>query len=179
MATVSLSGGGAACTFAPAGNGPLQSAFFIPVSGHAKSPPAGSAPGAVTFPHGLLDFVLLNCTPGSTINFTVTYPAALPGAAQYWKYGPTPGNATPHWYVLPATIIGNVATFSIVDGGLGDDDLAANGTVVDQGGPAGLVAGIVQVPTLSEYVLWLLASLMLLGAMRRYRSIPMADRESP
>jgi hypothetical protein len=168
-ATVSFSGGGAACAFAPAGNGPLQSAFFIPVSGHPKSPPSGSAPGAVAFPHGLLDFVLLSCTPGSTITFTVVYPAALPAGAQYWKYGPTPGNATPHWYVLPATIIGNSATFSIVDGGLGDDDLAANGTVVDQGGPGGPGpgAGIENVPTLSEWALVLLASLMLLGAMRR------------
>jgi hypothetical protein len=168
-ATVSFSGGGAACTFAPAGNGPLQSAFFIPVSGHPKSPPPGSAPSAIAFAHGLLDFVLLNCTPGSTINFTVTYPAPLPAAVQYWKYGPTPGNAIPHWYVLPATIIGNSATFSIVDGGLGDDDLAANGTVVDQGGPGGpgAGAGIEQVPTLSEWALVLLASLMLIGAMRR------------
>jgi YVTN family beta-propeller protein len=167
-ATVSFSGGGAACTFAPAGNGPLQSAFFIPVSGHPKSPPAGTAPGAVAFPHGLLDFVLLNCTPGATVSFTVTYPAALPAAVQYWKYGPTPASATPHWYVLPATITGNSVTFSIVDGGLGDDDLAANGTVVDQGGPGAPGAGgeIRQVPTLSEWALVLLASLMLLGAAR-------------
>lgn len=51
------------------------------------------------------------------------------------KYGPTAGNPTPHWYQLPATIAGDTVTFSITDGGLGDDDLTANGTIVDQGGP--------------------------------------------
>jgi hypothetical protein len=40
------------------------------------------------------------------------------------------------WYVLPATIAGNTATVSITDGGLGDDDLAVNGAIVDPGGPA-------------------------------------------
>ena len=43
-ATISFVGGGLTCQFAPQGNGPLQSAFFIPVTGHPKSPPAGTAP---------------------------------------------------------------------------------------------------------------------------------------
>ena len=29
----------------------------------------------------------------------------------------------------------NVITITLVDGGLGDDDLVANGVIVDQGGP--------------------------------------------
>jgi hypothetical protein len=171
-ASVSFIGGGATCSFAPAGNGPMQSAFFIPVSGHPKSPPAGTAP-AVAFPYGLLDFVLVNCTPGATVTFTVTYPAPLPGGTQYFKYGPTPGNPTAHWYVLPATIAGNVATFTITDGALGDDDLASNGTIVDQGGPGGPVGGAggaLPVPTLSEWMMALLAGLLAVAgfaAMRR------------
>ena len=36
----------------------MQSAFFIPVTGNPKSPPA--APPGVAFPQGLFDFVLLN-----------------------------------------------------------------------------------------------------------------------
>jgi hypothetical protein len=166
-ATIAFTGGGPSCSFAPQGNGPLQSAFFIPVTGHPKSPPAGTAP-SVGFPHGLVDFVLLNCTPGATMSFAITYPSVVPAGAVYWKYGPTASQASPHWYVLPATITGNIATFSITDGGLGDDDLAANGTLVDQGGPG--VPGAPdthQIPTLSEWALILLALVTAaLGARR-------------
>jgi len=54
---------------------------------------------------------------------------------------------------------------SSTDGGLGDDDLAANGTLVDQGGPGapGAGAGAAMVPTLSEWALLLLAALLLLS----------------
>jgi hypothetical protein len=169
-ATVSFTGGGAGCTFAPQGTGPAQSAFFIPLTGSPKSPPPGTAPAGVSFPHGLLDFVLIGCTPGSTVNFTVTWPAALGGNTSYYKYGPTTGNVTPHWYVLPAVIAGSTVTFSITDGALGDDDLAANGTIVDQGGP-GAGATITQpVPTLSQWALMLMAALLTVtafAAMRR------------
>jgi hypothetical protein len=170
-ATVSFTGGGATCGFAPQGSGAGQSAFFIALTGHAKSPPAGSAPTGVLFPHGLLDFVLVNCTPGATVNFTVTYPTAVPAGTQYWKYGPTPSNPAPHWYILPATISGATATFSITDGGLGDDDLAANGTVVDQGGPGVPPpgSGPQQIPTLSEWAMILLAMLLAAFGASRMR----------
>ena len=93
---------------------------------------------------------------------TITYPSALPGGAVYWKYGPTPSNTTPHWYQLPATIAGNTATFSITDGGLGDDDLLANGGIVDQGGPGvpGGAGGATSGPTLSEWAMLLLVILL-------------------
>jgi Big-like domain-containing protein/VCBS repeat protein/FG-GAP repeat protein/exosortase sorting signal-containing protein len=172
-ATVSFTGGGSACTFAPQGTGATQSAFFIPVTGHAKSPPTGTAPPGVAFPQGLLDFVLTGCTPGSTMSFTITYPTALPGGARYWKYGPTAGNTAPHWYQLPANVSGTTVTFTITDGGLGDDDLAANGTVVDQGGPGTPGEEAVrQVPTLSEWAMLLLALLMLTFAARRLSPYP-------
>jgi hypothetical protein len=143
---------------------------FIPVSGHPSSPPAGSAPSGVDFPHGLFDFTVNGCTPGSTITMTVTYPSALPAGAVYWNYGPTPGAPAPHWYILPATIAGNTAIFSITDGSTGDNDLAANGTIVSQGGPGVASAsggGPAQTPTLSEWMLAVLAAMMLLLGMRR------------
>jgi len=156
--TASFTGGGAGCTY--------TTAQYIPLTGHPASPPAGSAPSGVNFPHGLFDFVLTNCTPGSTVNFTVAYPQALPAGTQYWKYGPTAANTIPHWYVLPASISGNQASFSITDGGLGDDDLAANGSIVDQGGPGNQNIGTV--PTLSTWALGLLALLLgMMGALRR------------
>jgi hypothetical protein len=172
-ATISFAGGGPACTFAPQGTGPLQSAFFIALTGGPKSPPAGTAPADATFPQGLADFVLTGCTPGATITFTIAYPSPLPEGTQYWKYGPTAAGPAPHWYVLPATITGNTVTFSIADGGLGDDDLVANGTLMDQGGPGVPVSAtlplLTQVPTLSEWTAALLALLMLALAIRSRR----------
>ncbi len=123
--TASFSGGGATCGY--------TTSQFIPLTGNPASPPAGTAPAGYTFPQGLFDFTTSGCTPGSTITMTITYPQAIPAGAVYWKYGPAPGNVVPHWYQLPATIVGNTVTFSITDGGLGDDDLAINGTIVDQG----------------------------------------------
>jgi hypothetical protein len=164
-----VAGGGPSCTFTPG------SAQFIPVTGHPASPPAGTAPSGILFPHGLFAFSLQGCTPGSSVTLTVTYPAAIAAGAQYWKYGPTPSVPAPGWYIMPATIAGNTAVFTIVDGGLGDDDLAANGTIVDQGGPGvpSGAGGPEQTPTLSEWAMILLALLMLaIAGPRRRRASP-------
>ncbi|KAB2839683.1 MAG: IPTL-CTERM sorting domain-containing protein, partial [Burkholderiales bacterium] len=69
----------------------------------------------------------------------------------------------PHWYVLPATLGGNSATFSITDGGLGDDDLTANGSIVDQGGPGNNNVGAI--PTLSGWGLLFLSTLLGLAGL--------------
>ena len=122
----SFTGGGTACTFT------LSQLIGAP-PGASPIPPVGVA--GVTFPHGLFTFALSGCTVGGAVNFSIVYPSALPVGTQYWKYGPTSGNASPHWYTLPAAIVGNTATFTITDGGLGDDDITANGAIVDQGGP--------------------------------------------
>ena len=156
-ATVTLTGGGSSCSFAPFGTGANESAFFIPLTGHPKSPPSTSQfPPNVRFPYGLLDFVLVGCTPGGTVSLSVTYPGSEATGAQYWKYGPTPSSSAATWYTLPAAATGNTFTFSITDGGLGDDDLTPNGTIVDQGGP-GVTAPPVPVPTNND---WLLLAFM-------------------
>jgi hypothetical protein len=142
------SGQPAACGFAPG-------AQFIPLAGGASSPPAASSPQGLTFPYGLFDFSITGCNPGSTMTITLTYPGGLPINTQYWKYGPTPSNSAAHWYTLPATFTANTATITLVDGGLGDDDLTANGTIVDQGGPA--FGSATAVPSLSQWTLFLLA----------------------
>lgn len=152
--TAQLSGGGAGCAFASA-------RFLGPPPGPTPLPAV--APAGVVFPHGLFDFTTTTCTPGATITITVIYPMPITQAS-YWKYGPEPGNVSPHWYTLPATISGDTATFSITDGGVGDDDLVANGVIVDQGGP-GLTASAV-VPTLSMTALGALALAMLAIAVR-------------
>jgi len=158
MITASFTGGGAACAYS-------SPQFIGAPPGAAPIPPTKPGEGIV-FPHGLFDFSTTGCVAGATLDFTITYPQNLPAGARYWKYGPTPTNATPHWYVLPATIAGNTATFSITDGGLGDDDLLANGAIVDQGGPG---AGAQQVPTAGSIAILLLALAMLGYGLRQRR----------
>ncbi|MDG4550404.1 MAG: IPTL-CTERM sorting domain-containing protein [Candidatus Contendobacter sp.] len=146
-ATATVTGSGDTCGFAPTPQ-------FVPVNSVPAAPPAG-----YSFPHGLFEFTLTHCD--GTVTLTVTYPSALPAGTVYWKYGPTPGNASPHWYPMSATIAGNTATFNITDGGLGDDDLTVNGTIVDQGGPGVPGAGdAAAIPTLSEWALLLLIGLL-------------------
>ena len=62
---------------------------------------------------------------------------------------------------MPATIAGNTATFHITDGDLGDDDLTANGSIVDQSGPGVPNTAAAGIPTLSEWAL--LGLIFLLG----------------
>ena len=79
----------------------------------------------------------------------------------FWKYGRTQADPTVHWYQYPAAIAGATATYTLTDGGAGDDDLLANGTIVDPSGPA-FAQGVVvaatpqPIPTLGEYGRWLL-----------------------
>jgi len=121
-ATAVLSGGGPSCS--------LVSPAFVAAS--------GSLPPGVSFPDGLFQFQASGCT--GSVTLTVTFPTAFAAGVQYWKYGPTPGQASDHWYTLGAanglSLAGHVATFTIADGGLGDDDLSVNGTIIDAGGPS-------------------------------------------
>jgi uncharacterized repeat protein (TIGR01451 family) len=155
--TASFVGGGPGCTFS-------SPQFIGAPPGAPPIPPTTPGPGIV-FAHGLFTFSTTGCISGSTLTFTITYPGSIVGAT-YWKYGPTPTNSAPHWYGLPAAIAGSTATFSITDGGLGDDDLVANGTITDQGGPGTGGSGATAIPTLSEWMLIVLALAMMVLAMR-------------
>jgi uncharacterized repeat protein (TIGR01451 family) len=151
--TASFTGGGPRCSFA--------TARFLPLAGDPSSPPLNSVPAGLVFPHGLFDFKLTGCTPGSTITMAISYPDALAQNATYWKYGPLPGPIAAKWYELPAARSGNLFTFSITDGQAGDDDLTPDGTIIDQGGPA-IPVGI---PTLSATGWILLVLALVLGAV--------------
>ena len=87
------------------------------------------------FPHGFFSFNVTGLTPGvgETVSVTITLPYALPAGSQYWKYHPSQGG----WIQIPmgSNDGDNVITITLVDGGLGDDDAVADGTIVDQGGP--------------------------------------------
>ncbi|MFO1351313.1 MAG: DUF11 domain-containing protein [Gammaproteobacteria bacterium] len=157
--------GTAVLTGLPAGCG-FKLAEFIPLEGHPHSPPAGTAPASAAFTHGLFNFQIGDkCGNGFTATITLTYPQPLAAGTQYYKYGPTPTNPTPDWYVLPATISGATVSFILTDGQLGDDDLTANGAIVDQGGPGEPVTAI---PTLGWWAL-LITTLGLLWTVRIQR----------
>jgi len=90
---------------------------------------------AVIFPYGLLSYSITEIPVGSTVNLILTYPQAIPISAQYWKYDDATG------WVNITSLVGhndgdNILTIALTDGGPGDTDGVANGTIVDPGGVA-------------------------------------------
>lgn len=125
-------------------------------------------------PHGMFDFELVGCNPGSEVTVSTTWPD-LRGVTGYMKYGKTPlSKHQAIWYApkgLKINLASKTITYTIRDGELGDDDLAANGIIRDPGGPS--VArknGAIAVPTLDRWALWLLAALLGGFAMLRLQT---------
>ncbi|WP_336705242.1 ExeM/NucH family extracellular endonuclease [Delftia acidovorans] len=133
--------------------------------------PGTPRPGAVV-PHGLLKLNTDGCDAGALVTVRLTYPNDLPSGAEYWKWGRTADNTAQHWYRIPATLQGRIVSFVLRDGGLGDDDLLANGRVQDPSAlvlPAAVVGGTpAAIPSLSEWAVALL-SLMMGGLALRLR----------
>ena len=150
-------GGGASCRLAE----PPQ----------VMAAPGAPRPGAVV-PHGLLKLNTDGCDAGALVTVRLTYPNDLPSGAEYWKWGRTADNTAQHWYRIPATLQGRVVSFVLRDGGLGDDDLLANGRVEDPSAlvlPAAVGGGTpAAIPSLSEWAVALL-SLMMGGLAIRLR----------
>jgi len=116
---------------------------------------------------------LINGTAGFSATVVLTYPSPLPAGTVYWKYGPTLSNPTAHWYVYPgATISGSTVTLSLTDGADGDADLSANSVITDPGGPGLPHAFQTPIPTLSEWMLMVLALLMTVITFLRMRRMP-------
>ena len=160
------SGGTAtACVSGPLAGCRFDRAAFVPVASAGAPPPAG-----VAFPFGLFEFSATGC--GGALTLDIDYPSPVPPGTAYWKFGPTSVNATPHWYTLPATVSGNRISVAFVDGGAGDSDLAANGTIVDPGG-AGIGAAPTSaqpVPATRPLVLAALAAMLAIVALGRGRA---------
>jgi hypothetical protein len=122
--------------------------------------PAEGKPN-LEFPHGFFSFEITGLASGETVTLTITLPSAAPVGTQYWKYGPTQENNLNHWYQIPMGDDDgdNVITITLVDGGLGDDDLTANGVIVDQGGPGNPPAGGRGVPAFPSLYIGVAAAL--------------------
>ena len=97
-----------------------------------------AAPTGRYAPHGLFDFTLSGCTPGSTVNVAVTWPLQplLPGATtQYWSFGASAGNPTLLWQKMTANLANGTTSVDIVDGLVTDNDLTVNGIFKGLNGP--------------------------------------------
>lgn len=133
----------------------------------AKTEAQADNDASYDYPYGLVEFTL-NC---AAADVTITFPGSVAGMT-YRKYGPTPESHTPHWYsfmydgTTGARINGNQVVLHFVDGLRGDDDLQANGVIVDQGGPA-VGNSAVAVPTMNEWGLIIFMWLAGLGSMYR------------
>ena len=153
--TATVSGGGATCVFNP--------------SVTRMVPPEGIWKPLEKFllPHGLFDFELVGCEPGSEVTISTTWPN-LNGITGYMKYGQNAlSGGRSVWYPPKGLKIqGNTVTFTIKDGDWGDDDLTVNGVIRDPGGPS-IDQQVAAIPTLGQWALMLLAGLLGLTALRR------------
>jgi len=94
---------------------------------------------SVSFVHGLFNFIITGVTHGGQVIVSITLPSAIAEGAEYWKYRSS-GNVTAEGWVNMTSLLGdddgdNILTLTLTDGGLGDDDGLADGTITDPGGP--------------------------------------------
>ena len=110
--------------------------------------PAMSLPAGASLPLGLTNLQLTSGSQGSTAAVTVHYTTAIPAGAVYMKYGKSPDGfsctgaacSQDHWFPMPTAQAVFApdrmsVTLTIQDGGVGDDDLTANGVIVALGAP--------------------------------------------
>jgi cyclophilin family peptidyl-prolyl cis-trans isomerase len=104
--------------------------------------PVISAGGSLTFDHGFYSFTIEDVPVGGTASVTLHLPANST-ANSYFMFGPVPANPfSSQWYrfdsdgEIGARFEGNRVIITLIDGGLGDRDLDANGSIADPGGPA-------------------------------------------
>jgi len=102
------------------------------------NPSPWNAPAGVAFPLGFFEFTVEGVTVGGATTVTLYIPQKVD---TYWKYGAEPGDPTDHWYeflfdgTTPGAEIlrGKEVILHFVDGQRGDDDLQANGRIVEPG----------------------------------------------
>lgn len=102
------------------------------------NPSPDDAPAEEDFVYDFFGFILTGLPVGGSTTVTLILP---PDAAptSYYKYGPTLYQPWPHWYEFlfdgqtGAEINGHIITLHFVDGDRGDNDLSANGIIIDPG----------------------------------------------
>ena len=91
------------------------------------------APSGYTFPYGFFSFNISNLIPGSSVQVTIKLPNPMPTGMKYFKCqnGIPVDCSSIMTRPDPYTIV-----LTLVDGGTGDADGIANGTIIDPGGPS-------------------------------------------
>jgi photosystem II stability/assembly factor-like uncharacterized protein len=146
--------------------GLIEDLTSVPVE---ATPLEGRPP--VNFPCDLFSFNITGLTPGQKVSITVTFPNPVPTDAEYWKYGPTLENPAPHWYQVPLQDNDgdNVIILEFQDGGIGDNDLTADGVIMEPGGigiPHPPISGELLPNKIANTGRWItLLSIITLGAL--------------
>jgi hypothetical protein len=129
VASLPSDSGGLYVTLESSAQYPLQNVHL------AENPSPGNGPANVQFPLGFLGFDVSGVPQGEATTVTVYLEQGAQANTSY-RYGPTPGDAAPHWYPFlaavdtGATIYGSWIRVDFVSGGLGDDTLQAAGIAV-------------------------------------------------
>jgi hypothetical protein len=103
------------------------------------NPSPANTPSNLELAYGFFSFTITGIGGATTVTLYLPTGDTID---TYYKYGPTPDNTTNHWYEFlydgqtGAEINGNVIILHFIDGMRGDDDLIANGIIVDDGAPA-------------------------------------------
>lgn len=104
------------------------------------NPAPDSAPAGIPFPLGFFQGHLSGLATAAATTLTVyLQPGTI--ANTYYRFGPTPENAEPHWYpfmfdgVTGAIVHEDRIELRLVEGQRGDDNLAAAGIEFGPGGP--------------------------------------------
>lgn len=104
------------------------------------NPTSTNVPSNADFFDGFFEFAVTGLHSGDATTVTLYFPEGETFDT-YYRYGPTPDNPLSHWYEFlydgqtGAIITGNTITLHLIDAIRGDDDLTANGTIADLGGP--------------------------------------------
>jgi CSLREA domain-containing protein len=106
-----------------------------------ENPSPDDAPVQTEFGLGFLDFTVAGLSHGQSVAIQEILPVTVVSPQHYFRYGKTANTPVDHWFDWPfdtstntgAEITGNTITLHFVDGGRGDDDLSADGIIVDPG----------------------------------------------
>lgn len=89
--------------------------------------------GGYSFPYGMFSYNINNLRAGQSVTITIHFPNPLPLGVKYYKY--QNGNLIDCSSIMTRIDLYTLQ-LNLTDGGLGDADGIANGTIVDPGGPA-------------------------------------------
>ncbi len=104
------------------GSATLKDVVFL-----AQPVSEGAMPN-LDFRYGGVQYKVSGLQPGGSITLLIQMDVSIPTNAEFWKY-----NSRMGYYQFPAQINGNTLSYTLTDGGAGDDDGVVDGTILDPG----------------------------------------------